>query len=305
MPGKTKTLSLETESFRDAITSYIDSHKPDPIARRQLESWKLTWSDGGDSNSNSNSNSTSNENQNDNDNQNDWTPDRVLAGTLEICGEYVAVSLAIECCWAANRDAKTNKRTSRASTNDEDGRLSFVCRVASCRWITEDEASSSSSGGGDDDNKAERKIRKKMVARLRKDSYISKLHDEHDDDDDDDDGLCLARASIYVNASTFEMEERVDVTETVAETLRRALWSSAPSSLDVVEVVLALPSLPCATTTTTTTTTTKSSTSGKKTTRLANRARLRMLEDAMLDECEKEGDERILEDLNISKKTKR
>eukprot|EP00536_Pseudo-nitzschia_multiseries_P018991 jgi/Psemu1/293730/fgenesh1_pg.3545_\ len=172
-----------------------------------------------------------------------------------------------------------------------------------------------------------------MVARLRKDSYISKLvegldaakatkkgtnttkgskkknrphqssqqHDEHDDDDDD--GLCLARASIYVNASTFEMEERVDVTETVAETLRRALWSSAPSSLDVVEVVLALPSLPCATTTTTTTT--KSSTSGKKTTRLANRARLRMLEDAMLDECEKEGDERILEDLNISKKTKR
>ena len=61
-----------------------------------------------------------------------------------------------------------------------------------------------------------------------------------------------------------------------------------------MEVILALPSLPC-----------QSTARVSTTTRLANRAKLRLLEDAMLDECEKEGDDEIIEDLTISKPTTR
>ena len=128
-----------------------------------------------------------------------------------------------------------------------------------------------------------------MISRLRQDSYIAKLLDLEENSTT----VCLAQASIYVNAAKFELEERVDVSEIVAEALRRALWSSTITSLDMVEVILALPSLPCRSAATPTTKT--------KTTRLANRAKLRLLEDAMMDECEKEGDDQLIQDLNISK----
>jgi hypothetical protein len=143
----------------------------------------------------------------------------------------------------------------------------------------------------DKEEKTERKIRKKMISRLLQDSYVAKLLGLEEENKSST-KLCLAQASIYVNASKFEMEERVDVSEIAAETLRRALWSSTTSSLDILDVILALPSLPCRSTDSVTTTT-----------RLANRAKLRLLEDAMLDECEKEGDDQLIDDLTISKPT--
>jgi hypothetical protein len=89
------------------------------------------------------------------------------------------------------------------------------------------------------------------------------------------------------------LEERVDVSEPVAEAIRRAIWSSSESSLDIVEFVLSMPSLP--------TMEHHTKTNTFATTPLANRAKLRLLEDAMLDACEREGEDGLLEDLSINK----
>ncbi|VEU40952.1 unnamed protein product [Pseudo-nitzschia multistriata] len=271
--GATKVSSLATSLFNESLSDYIDYHKPDPIARRQLESWKMSWSE------DTNDSRKSNDNANDKKKHLDWKPTNAIEGKLEICGEYVAATIKMECFWTDWNPAVNDDKI-------EDGRLCFSCKLISGRLIDKK----------DGEERTERKVRKKMLTRLRGDSYISKMlaMTEGGKSDTKDiqthHQLCLAQASIYVNATKFEMEERVDVSESVAETLRRSLWPSIHSSLDVVEVILALPSLPCRT----------PGSKTRATTRLANRAKLRMLEDAMLDECEKEGDDQIIEDLNIS-----
>jgi hypothetical protein len=85
-------------------------------------------------------------------------------------------------------------------------------------------------------------------------------------------------------------EERVDVVDHVAESLRRAVFSQAESSLDVIEMLLALPILPM-------------SVHDIAPCPLADRAKLRLLEDAMFDACEREGEDEIIGDLQISPAT--
>lgn len=269
----TKVSALTTDLFYVSLKNFIDYNKPDPIARRQLESWKMNWSESDNCRRGIAAQTCVEENENDAE-PIQWVPKICIGGTLEIRGDYVAVELEMECIWADGDAAKNGGF-------EEDGRLYYTCRLKSGKFIDKK----------DDEEKTERKIRKKMISRLRKDSYITELPGLGEGNTSST-KLCLARASIYVNASKFELEERVDVSEKAAEILRRALWSSTTSSLDIVEVVFALPSLPCRSTDRVTTTT-----------RLANRAKLRLLEDAMLDECEKEGDDQLIEDLTISKPT--
>jgi len=267
----TKVSSLATNLFYVSLKNYIEYNKPDPIARRQLESWKMNWSES-DGCQNDIAANASDDGTESGKEPVEWVPINCIEGTLEICGDYVAVTLEMKCIWA-DGDAAKNDGV------QEDGRLSYTCRLKSGQLIEKK----------DKEEKTQRKIRKKMISRLRQDSYIAKML-ELGEENESSAKLCLAQASIYVNASNFELEERVDVSEIAAETLRRALWSSTSSVLDVVDVILALPSLPCRSTDRVTTTT-----------RLANRAKLRLLEDAMLDECEKEGDDQLIEDLSISK----
>jgi hypothetical protein len=276
MPPTTTTTtisSLTTDLFYDAVKKYIDYKKPDPIAKRQLENWKLDWKNTDrrkiDASTVSGENSFI-----------DCPATNVIQGTLEICGDYVAVTIQMKCVW-------TNGK------KKEDGRLSYQMDVVSAKFIER------KNDNEEEEGKAERKIRKKMISRLSQDSYISKIIALSTEEKSNNNVLCLAQASIYVNTGKFELEERVDVSDTVAETLRRALWSSTKSPLDVVDMILVLPSLPChnSAATCSSSTTTSSSTC---TTRLANRAKLRLLEDAMLDECEKEGEDQLIDDLSIS-----
>ena len=270
--AKTELSSLTTDEFYASLRKYIDWNKPDPIARRQIESWKMKWSDGSvyqnDVISDANFNPPPNGSE-----SSAWNPEHYVGGTLEIYGDYVAVTLETACIWV-DGDAVKNDVV-------EDGKLHYTCRLKSGQFIERKDAES----------KAERAVRKKMISRLRQDSYVKNLL-ESKEDSKNSAKSCLAQAIIYVNSKTFELEERVNVSELTAETLRRALWPSTKSSLDVVEVILALPTLPCRSTSPGTT----------GTTRLANRAKLRLLEDAMLDECEKEGDNHLIENLIISKK---
>ncbi len=265
-----KVSTLSTDIFYASLKNFIDYNKPDPIARRQVESWEIKWSGGDDIRKDV----AADEHIDDIDNWTKaarWRPEHCIEGTLEIRGDFVAVTLEMECLWADGDAAKKDR-------NMEDGRLSFTCRLKSGKLIEKKE----------NEEKTERKIRKKMISRLRQDSFISQILEPGKEAKKPAD-LLLAKASIYVNASKFEMEERVDVSQNAAEILRRSLWSSTTSCLDIVEVMLALPTLPC-----------RSSNKLETTTRLANRAKLRLLEDAMVDECEKEGEDQLIDDLKIS-----
>jgi hypothetical protein len=296
----TTPVTLTTEAFQSALANYIDETKPDPIVKRQLESWTLTWE-----NEETETATTVEDlfGGNNDDNGDKDTPDlwrdlnHRLQGSLTIQGEYVSVKLQFGCAWRSFDDnnttaATTTKETTKKSSNNN-GILLFSCRVRSAKFLNP----------SDSVDKTERKIRQKMMQRLQQDSYISKLlalGSQKKSTDTPTFDPTLAKARIHVNETKFVLEERVDVSETVAEALRRALWSSAESSLDMVEVLLALPALPG------TNHQPKNSSNSQSTTTtpLANRAKLRMLEDAMVDECEKEGEGELIQELSIDE-TKR
>ena len=116
-----------------------------------------------------------------------------------------------------------------------------------------------------------------MRKRLEKDDYIKKLTHGREPD------VCVARIQ---QSSPIDLEERVDCHEDVGEAIRRAVFSSADSALDVFEVIVNLPCLPTA----------KHA--------LARRAKLRLLEDAMCGACEQEGEDELVSDLDLEEEPK-
>lgn len=260
---ETKRVTI-TDGFEEAVDRYIDENKPDPLSLRQLQGLSLEWKE-----------------QEAASNSCPFDPSHVLQGDLHIGGEHVLVTLKVVCAW-------------KSDENPRHGSF-FYSIHASARFWTKEEFKNRKSKD-DEDSKSQKlrqKIHSKMVLRLRKDSYISKISSDDDKEDNSqkESGL-LAQAIIHVNESN--LEERVDVSEHIAEAIRRAIWSSAETPLDVVELILQFPSLP-------TTIHTKGITG---TTALANRASLRLLEDAMVDACEQAGEDQILEDLAIDSEKK-
>jgi hypothetical protein len=165
-------------------------------------------------------------------------------------------------------------------------------------------------------------IHSKMVTRFQEDAYISKLLPDTTtttttttlSGDDARGMVVLAQAEIVMTPT--DLEERVTVSEDVCEAIKRAIWSMADSPLDVVDLILNLPFLPTtdhagasgATSghpDTEPTAEKSRSTTTIPTTTLANRAKLRLLEDALCDACEKEGEDELLDELKISEKKKR
>ena len=90
------------------------------------------------------------------------------------------------------------------------------------------------------------------------------------------------------------MEERVFCNDTMAQALHRCLFTTAEDSLDVFDVVLGLPLLP----------TVAHEGQVSHTSPLADRVKLRCLEEATVDACDQHGDDELVEELHISKKTK-
>lgn len=307
-------VTLTTAAFETALQRHLDEHKPDPIAKKQLEGWNLEWTQGDDDETCMAALESKLQNAT-----------HALAGRLCIRTEFMRVVFWMECIWNC-RNAEDPKH----------GTLYYECRVDTAEVLAAPQKRGRCGDDKDDhdkDDKTRKRIRAKMTARLRQDSYIAKHLLRSKTDSLSDDAFILAKARIQnlkedtnennivrstddIIASLLQhqqskeesgpfsslgpLEERVDVSEPIAEAVRRAIWSSAESSLDVAELVLALPSLPTVDTVATTKSTTKATTT--TTTPLANRAKLRLLEDAMLDACEREGEDELLEDLTISKK---
>ena len=263
---------LDSENFVDAVRSYIDQEKPDPLQKRQMEGWKWIWKGNpsallgpvADSSAGSD--------------RLDFEPTDTLTGNLEWTGDHIVVTLKCSCYWIGN--------------DQDGGKLFFQC-WAGARFL-------------DDTSKTSRQevnIQKKIRDRLLEDDYIAKLmcrgsnheKDDHSNDDaEPEDGLHeLCQASIKTGAITAQcceidnsnsshLEERVFCNETTAEAIRRAVYSTGPNGpIDVFELVCSLPLLP------------------SRYTGLANRAKLRLLEDAMYDACENEGEEDLVQGLKL------
>jgi hypothetical protein len=301
-----KAITLTTEAFQVALERYIDETKPDPLARRQLESWTMKWENGMDNASTPTLEEELIDNRDDgyvSGDSVDVFTHRVL-GTLIIQGDYVVVKLQFHCAWSHAGDTTTTT-TCSSSQKSNDGILVYSCRVHSAKFCDK----------SDNDDKKEQKIRQKTISRLQQDTYLAKLVTMGNTQPSSStfttttttttatttvsslDPLFLAKAKIHVDQTKNIMEERVDVSDIVAEALRRAVWNSSESSLDLVELILALPSLPG-------TRHHHHQGSSKEnqhfeTSPLADRAKLRLLEDAMLDECEKEGEGDLIQELSI------
>jgi hypothetical protein len=121
----------------------------------------------------------------------------------------------------------------------------------------------------DDNTKENSKTARQLKLRLQKDDYVSKLTTLQPVE------VCVAR----IHQSPNDLEERVDCQEDIGEGIRRAVFSAADSALDVFEILLNFPSLPV--------------------NKLASRAKLRLLEDAMCNACEQEGEDELVSDLEL------
>lgn len=258
----TRVSISSTKGFLDAIERFIDENKPDPLSLKQLSCWSLEWKDSDDQDF-------------------PLSPSHALKGTLRITGEYLVVSLIVTCSW------------STSDTDDSHGTLYYSCR-ASAKVRTKSEWKKSRQADGYNNNtKANDKVRSKMIKRLQQDAYISKILIQDNSDDKQKtkrEPPILAQAKIIVDDTG--LEERVDVSEAICEAIKRSIWSSAESPLDIIDLILQFPCLP----------TIEHQDIISTTTKLANRAKLRLLEDAMVDACEQEGEDEILQDLAISTK---
>ena len=259
---------LSNEAFDNAVLRYIDENKPDHIQSRQISGWTFDW--------HGNNNSKQAHALEGDDVS--FTPTHAVTGKLVIKGDYCAITLATECYWRGDQ---------------EDGFLFFRCYAPSARFLTKSEVKNGNKSKAE--KKADSKIRAKMIERLRKDDYISKLLDASTAAEEP---LELCQASVQLNKDdpTAQLLERVSCSETTAEAIRRCIFPTADAPIDVFDIVCCLPILPCA----------SHHTMLSETTALADRAKLRMLEDAMYDACENEGEEELVDELQIdAKRTKR
>jgi hypothetical protein len=153
----------------------------------------------------------------------------------------------------------------------QEGAMDFSCAVTRAEFTTAPVSTE--------------KVHQKMIQRLGADDYIAKLLRGPQS---------LVEATVVLDRAG-SLEERVYCDEGTAKAIQRGLFSSADGTIDVFDWVLSLPLLPCAA---------HKESGVSVTTPLADRVRLRCLEEATYDACEQEEEEELVENLHISKKTK-
>jgi hypothetical protein len=191
-------------------------------------------------------------------------PSHVIAGTLYWKGDYVQLELFVKCFWEG-----TNKN----------GSIHFVVDVVKGSFIDEPRATQKAATK---EVNAAKRIRQKMIARLSKDDYVMKLISTRQN---------LIEASVKIQDD--ELEERVCCEEITAQAIHRSIFTTA-SPLDVFQFVLSLPFLP----------TRAHENNITAVTALADRVKLRCLEEATVEACEQEEEDELVNELQISKKPK-
>ena len=300
-------MQLTISQFTNAISRHIDESKPDPLAKSQIESLYVNWkqqqqlqldcvdADCGDSSA---TNKTS------------------MCGTLTLSSEYISVSIHVLCCWKKSNHQRSDggehdTKSCDARNNNSDGgdvvvattkqfqEELFIKLTASATESTVQSTTSEDATKKQDrkDRKGSKKLRTEMLKRLRSDHYIRQLFV--------DEGATLCEALIQQNLRSGdsrsggnnsssdnieELEERVNVEEGTLQGIKNAIFSKSEDNLDVLDLLLNMPYLPRS----------SSAASNEWPSKLADRAYLRLLEDELFDACEKEGEDDLLDDLNIS-----
>lgn len=256
-------VSLNDACFVESVQRYIDEDKPNLLQQKQMEAWRMEWKD--------------DDNLDDVRNREDlpFKPTHALSGTLSLHGEYMVVTLASECYWTGDRS---------------DGSLFFQCH-ATASFPANPANNDAETGSLSKDQKKKAKIRNKVIDRMRHDDYIGKLllHGSSDGDEPSTMELCQATIRVQSDNPVSQLEERVHCSEITADAIRRAVFATAESPLDVFDLVCRLPLLPS----------TVYETMLSHTTALADRAKLRLLEDATYDACENEAEDELVDDLTL------
>lgn len=183
-----------------------------------------------------------------------------IHGSLIIKGDYMVLTMHVCCNW---------------SYAEGIGSLQFSAE-ATARFLTESELKTSTihPSVGKKEERQLSKIRAKMRARLKEDDYIKKLLLG-------DNAAVLFEASILVDESEQKLEEKVCINDDGLEAFRRCIYSHGDDTLAVMEILASLDYL---------------KTPGCP---LGKRAKLRLLEEAMADACEKQDEEELLDEMVI------
>jgi hypothetical protein len=254
-----------------------------------------------------------------------------------LSSEHITIAIVVGCEFRTTTTTTTEK--SEEESDEKPFEDEFYFRLAAYAYFPSsssveygDDDGAPCPSSGDTDGRRERpatscKLRSGMKDRLLSDPSVRRLlvNDRGIDgitgDGDgrrDEDITTLCEALIQRGKRDNELEERVDVNEMALDGIRNAILGHTEDNLDVLDILLNMPYLPRSLfveggvggddratdpsevrngkTTTKTNTTLASSTLRE----LAQRAYLRLLEDAMFDACEREGEDELLDDLDIS-----
>jgi hypothetical protein len=183
-----------------------------------------------------------------------------IHGRLTIKGDYMVLTMHVRCNWSYTQGI---------------GSLDFLLE-ATARFLTQSELKTSTiqTFVGKKGELQLSKIRATMRARLKEDDYIKKLLLGENT-------AVLCEATITVDEPEHKLEEKVYINDDGLEAFRRCIYSRGDDSLAVMELLASLDFL---------------KTPGCP---LGKRAKLRLLEEAMADACEKQVEEEFLVELAI------
>ena len=269
---------LTTAQFQNAITRYIDSTKPDPLARGQIEQLNLCWEQHDDNDVGVIA-SGSNGGGEDESLTYTWK----LNGTFTISSEYISIAIRAICnCKIRGDDDVTKDDEEDANKPDDDVgrvfenefyiRLSITAKLLPMGGEEEDAEQKKKKTKQDrKEHATKRKLHAGMIKRLQSDRLIRCLLLDNDGKDDTkqntnnagSDNILLCEALILQNPmhtltsnthhcqrSTTsggggeQLEERVNVNDGTLEGIRNAIFSHTEDNLDVLELLLNMPYLP-------------------------------------------------------------
>lgn len=260
MATTTKRVLLSTAQFEESLTRYIEEAKPDPLATRQVEGWTCEWKEFNERES------------------------------LLVSNNNPAISTATTFLDSVDNNPKQTPNCIHGTLSlhgdymkvlfranclwtwdraTESGALEFTLSVRAM-FLTKAELKARGGTTCGDATMDKKVIQTKMMKRLFSDDYITKLLG--------DEFKPLCQATVLTTAD--QLEERVWMDQDLLESIQRSIYSRASSVMDVAELVASFPYLGngCP---------------------LGHRAKLRLLEDAMLDACEREGDDDLIDELSL------
>lgn len=261
-------VKLSTDQFTKALSSYGESALGnDTLARSQIDKLQVVWRDADEANPKFEDFTSDHDGSSDTAEANhDGTSSTLVDGVLSLSSKYISIRIH-----------------ARVKADEIKNGMHFVLNV---RAILAEGKKEKGKGA---------RLWSGMIERLKADRIVSRLlFDGGESKSKSSPPLTLCEALIHQSEEgSGELEERVNVEDGVLEGIRTAILSHLESNLDVLELLLGLPYLPRHCT-------------NNDIAKLASRAYLRLLEDGMFDACEREGEDDILDDLQISqpKRTK-